>query len=57
MDERKRLEQELADAKRELDAARKLSDVRLAAHRLQRAKAALKELDPERPKRRPRSSG
>jgi hypothetical protein len=49
--DRKRLEQELADAERELAAATKLSDVKAAAKRLQRAKASLKELDTGRPKR------
>jgi hypothetical protein len=48
---RKRLEQELADAERELAAATNLSDVKAAAKRLQRAKASLKELDTGRPKR------
>jgi hypothetical protein len=53
-------ERELAEAERELDAASRLSDVRAAAGRLQRAKAALKELDEEpaeRMKASPRRKG
>jgi hypothetical protein len=49
MERRAQLIKELQEAERELDAARKLSDVRLAAHRVQRAKAALKELDEAKP--------
>jgi hypothetical protein len=52
--DRKRLEQELVEAERELDAATRLSDVKAAAGRLQTAKAELALLDaepPERPKR------
>jgi len=54
--DRKRLEQELAEAERELEAVTQLSDVKAAAARLQRAKAELALLDAEpaeRPKRRP----
>jgi len=51
MDQRKLLEQDLAKAERELDAATKLSEVKAGEKRLQRAKAALKELNTERPKR------
>lgn len=45
---------EFAAAERELDAAKRLSDVRWAAARLQRAKAALKALNE---KERPRPEG
>ena len=54
---RKRLQREVEEAERELEAATKLSDVKAAAGRLQRARAALQELDeqpaerPERPTR------
>jgi hypothetical protein len=52
--DRARLEQELADAELEREAATKLSGVKRAAGRRQRTKAALKEWDQaERPKRRP----
>jgi hypothetical protein len=54
--DRNRLQQELEEAEHELDAATRLSDVKAAAARLQRAKAELALLDaepPERPKRRP----
>jgi hypothetical protein len=56
------LQQEVQEAERELEAATKLSEVRAAAGRLQRAKAELALLDaepPERPKRttRGRASG
>jgi hypothetical protein len=51
--DRKRPQQELEDAERELEAATRLSDVKAAAGRLQRARAALRELDEaERKKRR-----
>jgi hypothetical protein len=43
---------ELKAAELELDAATRLSDVNLAAQRLQRAKAALRRLDQRRPSRR-----
>jgi hypothetical protein len=54
--DRQRLQRELEEAERELDAATRLSDVKAAAGRLQRAKAELALLDAEsveRPKRRP----
>jgi hypothetical protein len=48
-------QRELEEAERELDAATRLSDTKAAAGRLQRAKAALKELDaePAKPPKRP----
>ena len=42
--DRKRLEQEIEEAERELEAATRLSGVRWAARRLQRAKAELRRL-------------
>jgi hypothetical protein len=45
MDERKRLEQELAEAEAAFDAATKLGDIKRTAGRLHRARAALKDLD------------
>jgi hypothetical protein len=47
---------ELRAAELELDAATRLSDVNLAAQRLQRAKAALRRLESETAKRPKRSS-
>jgi hypothetical protein len=55
MDQRKFREQDLAKAQRELDAATKLAEVKAAAKRPQRARAALKELggSTKRSKRQP----
>jgi len=51
MTDRARLEKALREAEAELEAAKKPSDVRAAAARLQRTKAELKELEAaERPK-------
>jgi hypothetical protein len=52
MTDRARLQKAVRDAEAELEAATKLSDVRAAASKLQRAKAELKELQAaDRPKR------
>jgi hypothetical protein len=44
---RKLLEQDLAKAQRELDAATKLTEIKAAAKRLNLARAALRQLDAE----------
>jgi hypothetical protein len=54
--DRKRLQRELEEAERELDAATRLSDVKAAAARLQRAKAELALLDAEPPGRSERAT-
>jgi hypothetical protein len=47
MTNRAQLQKAVAEAERELEAATKLSDVKAAATKLQRAKAELRELDSE----------
>jgi hypothetical protein len=53
MDDRKRVEQELAEAEAEFDTANKLSEIKRTAGRLHRARAALRELDPAKGPKRP----
>jgi hypothetical protein len=50
MDERRRLERELAEAEAEFDAATELSDIKDTAGRAHRARTALREFDAEQRK-------
>jgi hypothetical protein len=57
MTTRAQLEKAIADAEREVDAAKTLTAVKAGAKKLQRAKAELKELEAAEPKRKATRGG